>query len=148
MAISRPRNSESFADSIPPCFSGEIWQVFGQNSVCRERALAQKGCRRRSLARHSLAPLVSQGPRSKQHASLPRTGAIQRPPSSSFEHFSMTRWVLTYCVALSGYADSDPSNSRRSQHLSTHTVGETRVCRPSPRQFEWRAGPCTYQLSI
>ena len=64
----------------------------GQIFVCRGRALAAGGAEDAHWRRGS-----SQGPRSKQHASLPKTSAIQRPPSSSFEHFSMTRWDLTYC---------------------------------------------------
>ena len=74
-----------------PVFQLKFGQFWAELCVQRTRIGVRK-CSGRSLA-----PMVSQGPRSKQHASLPRTSAIQRPPSSSFEHFSMTRWVLTYC---------------------------------------------------
>ena len=45
LAISRPRNSESFADSIPPCFSGGFWQVLGR-IVCAEGAHWRQGVQR------------------------------------------------------------------------------------------------------
>ena len=44
--------------------------------------------------------------------------------------------VHSYSGGVRGYAGSRPSNSRRSQHLTTDMGGEPHACRPSPRQFE------------
>ena len=45
LAISRPRNSESFADSIPPCFSDEIGRVVGR-MLCAVGAHWRQGVQR------------------------------------------------------------------------------------------------------
>ena len=56
--------------------------------------------------------------------------------SCSAVHPRTTSAMQSYSGGVRGYAGSRPSNSRRSQHLTTDMGGEPHACRPSPRQFE------------